>query len=336
VVPQKYRNEYKGLMPILMIVADLILSALLAVTGYAQEPNRPISVTGSTTAPAKTSPSPEKVVLKVDNEQVTQADIDSWVSALGGQTGQAGAPQSRRRLGEQYAMMLLLSRLAVSDHLDSSPDVRRQIAVQRLQLLADAEYTNFRRQNQPKPEEVSQYYSMHQAEFEEAQFRNIFIRKRPEGAKDDGLGLPPPEARARAEAIRKALAAGTDPEKVAKDFNDSKNVFIDPKSRTARRGQLAAKLDKAAFELNESDFSEFEETPQSISFIQVVKRRQWPLNEVSAQIERKLQQQKVETALADLRKKAAVWMDEQYFPALPAAVPARDAQKPAASGPYRP
>ncbi len=326
-----------------LAVIDLFLAGLLAATAYAQEPTRPSPPTSSGSsapAPAKTaSSSPEKVVLKVGNEQVTQAQFDSLTRGQNPESERPMPTQGRRRLGEQYATMLLLSQQAVTDHLDSSPDVRRQMALQRLQVLANAEYANLSRQAKPKPEEISQYYSTHQTEFEEAQVRKVFIRKKPEGAKEGSPGLSPQEAKARADAIRKALAAGTDPKKVIEDFKNSKDVFIDSEPRTVRHGQLPAELDKAAFELKEGELSESQETPQAINFIQVVKRRHRELQDVTPQIERKLQQENVQTALADLKKKAAIWMDEEYFAPPPAPAPASTAlpgHHPASAGPSAP
>ncbi len=312
----------------LKAVIDLFLAGLLAATLYAQAPARPSPPTsseGSVPAPAKTtSSSPEKVVLKVGNEQVTQAEFDSLIGGQNPANERAVATQGRKRLGEQYATMLLLSQQAVSEHLDSSPDVRRQMTLQRLQVLANAEYANLSRQAKPKPEEISQYYAAHPAEFEEAQIRKVFIRKSPEGAKEGTPGLSPQEAKTRADALRKALAAGTDPKKVTEDFKN-KDVLIDAEPRTVRRAQLPAELDKAAFELKEGAVSDLQETPQAINFIQVVKRRRRELQEVTPQIERKLQQQNVQTALADLKKKAAVWMDDEYFATPPAPLPASTA-----------
>jgi hypothetical protein len=71
---------------------------------------------------------------------VSQADIDFVVSGLSAEIRQAVARQGKRPIGEQYALMLVLSGQAISHRLDSSPDIRRQIDLQRLQLLAQAEY----------------------------------------------------------------------------------------------------------------------------------------------------------------------------------------------------
>src|SRR5215471_16025670 len=121
------------------VVVELLLVALLAVQLYAQDPARP-SPPASAGGPASTPPSgaastPDKVVLKVGSEQVTEAEFDSLVSG-NPQMKEAVSAQGRRHFGDQYVTLLVLSQLALSNHLDSTPEVRRQLALQRMQSLA--------------------------------------------------------------------------------------------------------------------------------------------------------------------------------------------------------
>lgn len=313
------------------VLLTVFVTAILAARTYAQAPPGPVTSPGASAAPGKGAPPPDKVVLKVGNEQVTQAEFEALIGTLNPQMQQSVATQGHRSIGEQYALLFVLSQQALSEHLEVSPEVQRRLALQRLQLLANTEYASLTRRAQPKPEEISQYYSTHAAEFEEVQARKVFIRKKPEGAKEGTPGLDPPEAKARAEAIRKALASGTDAKKVGEEFKGSRDVVIDAEPRAVRRGQWPAATEKAAFTLKDGELSEPEDTPQSISFIQVVKHRSRELKEVTQQIERKLQQQKMEAALDELKKKAAIWMDEEYFkPPQPAAAgaPPATAQPP--------
>jgi parvulin-like peptidyl-prolyl isomerase len=209
--------------------------------------------------------------------------------------------------------MVLLSQQAVNDHLDSAPAFIQQIAIQRRQMLAQAEYTHLASVTTVSPEEVSQYYLAHQAEFDSADVREVVVRKKLEGAKEGTPGLAAPEARARAESIRKALTAGTDIKKVAQDFQAPNDVMIDLEPRHIRRGQLLASMDKAAFELKDGELSQPLEIPQAFVLIQAVGYHHSELKEASPGIEKTLRQQKLDTAVAELKKKATVWMDEEYF-----------------------
>jgi hypothetical protein len=130
------------------------------------------------------------------------------------------ATQGRRPVGEEYVKMLLLSQRALDEHLDSSPALRSRLELQRAQTLAEAEYEKMSSEVKVSQEEAGQYFTAHRSEFDAVQVREFLIRKRPKGAEDAKLGLTVEDAKAKAEAIRKALMSGTDVEKVAGDFAD--------------------------------------------------------------------------------------------------------------------
>jgi len=229
------------------------------------------------------------------------------ISALEAQQGPADL--SRRAIGDNYASLLMLSQQAVSHHLDSSPEVVRQLAIDRTQILSNAEFASLKQQAKPTPEEISRYYSAHQADFDLVQIRRVFIWKRAEDSKDD-RGLSAQDAKALADAIRQAFASGSDPRKLTHDTND---VVLDIDPLTFQRGELPPKMEEAAFALKEGEWSVFEDTPGILVLLQSVKRSRKELKEVSAQIEKKLQAQELQEELDSLKKNVGIWMDEQYF-----------------------
>jgi len=270
--------------------------------------------------------------MKVGHAQVTQSDIENLVTKLGSQAKVIIARQGRRPLGEEYVKMLLLSQRALDEHLDSSPAIRSQLELQRAQTLAEAQYQDMSRKIQVTQDEVSQYFTAHRSEFETVKVREFAIRKRPEGSNDPKKGLPVGEARANANSIRKALLAGTDIEKVAATFASFPNItLVDRKVRTLRRDEMTPALEKATFALKEGGVTEPVETPETIYVVKVFGHENPELKEVAEDIEGKLRQQKLDDEIDDMRKKAGVWMDEQYFsgPSLPA--PKSAAQPPASA-----
>lgn len=72
-------------------------------------------------------------------------------------------------------------------------------------------------------------------------------------------------------------------------------------------------MEEAAFALKEGEWSVFEDNPGLLVLLQGVKRGRRDLKEVSSQIEKKLQAQKLQAALENLKKNAGIWMDEKYF-----------------------
>lgn len=285
------------------LVLTLLLGSLLVVVSHAQEPSNSTSV-----APAKavTSPS-EKVVIKVGNLQLTQADFESVLSTLEEQQGPADL--SRRTIGENYASLLLLAQQAIANHLDSSPDVLRQLAIDRNQILSNAEFARLKSQAKPTAEEIRSYYSTHGSDYDVVDLRRLFVWQNSGNAKD-GKGMSPQDAQNLITAVRQAFASGGDADELVKG---KKDVLLDPQPSPFQRGELPPKLNEAAFALESGQWGVVEQTPDALVLIYVVKRHRLELQAVSAIIEKKLQNQKLRSQMEDLKKSTGFWLDEQYF-----------------------
>jgi hypothetical protein len=337
----KLKSVWQTCLVTIMLAGFAVCPAVGQQTGVAAKPaQKPASPSqtvppttggtpsGATPAAQPVEPPPDKVVLKVGAAQVTRGDVDFLISNLNPQGRQALAMRGRRPLADEYVKLLVLSQAAESDHLESVPTVRERIELQRQQTLANAEYEKLIKDLQPSPEEVTQYFTAHQPDFEKVQARQIMVRKRPEGAKPGTLGLTADEARAKAEAIRKAVVDGTDMKKVTEQFNVPSVVTIDAEPRAVRHRELLPALDAAAFSLKDGEVSQPIDMPQAVVLVQVTGHVHSEQKEVAAEIENTLKQQKLEAKLEDLKKKSAVWMDEQYFTTGPATPPAPGAAPP--------
>jgi parvulin-like peptidyl-prolyl isomerase len=312
------------------LLIALLVSGLLTSTVFAQAPKP--AAAGATPAQEKpadtkaaTPDSPEKVVLKVGSQQFTKADIDFLVENLAPQAQQALATQGRKPLGDQYATIVMLAQQARTLHLDQSPAFKRQLALQEQQLEAKAAYEEINKQVQVTPADVQQYYTAHTSEYDQIMLRQIVVRKRatdtPAAAgkppASTGPGLPPEEAKTRAEAIRKELAAGTDVKKVIENFKSPGDIIIDAEPHTVRRGSMRPEMEELAFALKPGEVSKTFDVPQAVVLFQVTEHGRVELKDVTPEIERSLRQQKVEAAMAEVKKKTTLWMDDQYFAPAP-------------------
>jgi hypothetical protein len=306
------------------IAPYLILAGLLTITGYAQETPAPNSGSSTSASAKPASPASDRVVLKVGNMQVTEDEFESRVKDIepqgGGDEEKELPAKDRRKLGDDYASVLMLSQQAVANHLDSSPEVSRQLAVARMQVLSDAEFASLMNQAKPSFEEVSQYYSAHAADYDEVQIRRLFIWKQRGNVKTAPV-LSSAAAKARADQIRQANAAGTNVAQLSGDLRKSGDGMLDPKPLSFPRGELPPAMEKAVFLLKEGEWGEVEDTPARLLLIQLVKRDRRQLGQVSSEIEKELQGQKMDALLDDLKKKAGIWLDEQYFGTAVAPVP---------------
>jgi parvulin-like peptidyl-prolyl isomerase len=290
----------------------LLMSAMVVSTAYGQD--QPVATAPA--APPATESQPgaaSRVVLRVGGQEVTQADMDFLISTLNPQEQAALKAQGLAPVGNEYALLMVLSQRAVADHLDKEASIRQRVALERMKLLAQAEYQNLAKHIQISPADVSQYFAAHKDEFDEAEIREILIRKKPAGAAANAAGFSSADAHAKLSTIAKALAAGTDIQQVAKQYDVPNVVMVDTQTQTVRKGQLLPALDKAAFTLQNGQVSDPIETPQAVVAIQVVGHKPPDLTAASQEIENILRQQQLQGELANLKKSANIWMDQSYF-----------------------
>lgn len=307
-----------------MIGKQLVLQALVAGTligvAFAQAP--------TSTSAGATSPT-ERVVIKVGETQVTQAEFEARIGDFEKQ-GEGVSEKKRQDLGDDYASVLMLSQQAVASHLDSSPEVKRELEVARVQVLSDAEFASLLRQADPTPEEISKYYSDHLSDYDQVHIRRLFIWKR-RGNSKDGAVLTAQAARARADQIRQAYASGADVKKLSEDLRKSGDGMLDPEPLTFSRGGLSPDMEKVAFALKEGEWSEVQDTPAAVLLMYLVKRDRRQLGQVSSSIEKELQGQRMQATLDEMKKKAGIWMDKEYFGN--ASAPASAAKTPTSARP---
>lgn len=252
--------------------------------------------------------------MKVGKTQVTESEFESNIGDIEpkGDPDKGAAEKDRRRLGSDYASVLMLSHQAVANRLDATPEVRRQLAVARLQILSDAEFAELMSQTKAAPEEISRYYDAHPSEFDRVRIRRLFIWKVGAGSKNTH-GLPPDEARARASAVLQESASGGDAVKMAEMFKDSNQGLLDAEPLVFIRGQLPAGLDKVAFTMKVGQWAEAEDTPDHIILVYLFARDREPLSDVTAQIGKLVQGEKMQVKLDEMKKQVGIWMDEKYF-----------------------
>jgi len=264
----------------------------------------------------------QRVVLKVGNLQITQEQFETYIGDLEVQQGPADL--TRKKLGDNYASLLALSQQAMTNHLDSSPEVIRQLAIDRTQILSNAEYARLRAEAKPTPAQISEYYNAHLDDYDVVQLRRVFIYKKSQGHR----GVNPDEVAALATAIRQAYATGSDPKKLVKDPD---TVIFDAQPLTFQRGEMPAAMDKVAFGMQkEGEWTELANESDTLVLVQLVSRGRRSLSEVTPQIEKKLQAQTLRQELDSLKKNTGIWMDEEYF-ASHAPIPNPNAE-PEASG----
>ena len=292
------------------LITCLLFLGLLS-TSYAQEAPSAETSPSTTTTSSTSKSAKDRVVLKIGNAEITQQEFEANIGAFENEKEKLGG-KALRNMGDDYASVIMLSQQALANKLDASPEVRRQLETTRLQVLSDAEFAQLMKQAEPSTEEISNYYNTHTTDYDEVQVRRLFIWKSDEGHKN-AKHLTSQEVRARAEQIRGTLGAGGDIKKVAKELKDSNSGMLDETPLMFPRGELSSEMEKTAFAMKPGEWAEVQNTESSLMLIQLLQHRQRQLGEVSYLIQDRLQSQKMQAQLDELRKKAGVWLDEDYF-----------------------
>jgi parvulin-like peptidyl-prolyl isomerase len=296
-----------------LICCTALLGVSLSVIGQAQaQPGSDSGKPAANAAAASTtsaSPAKDKVILKVGNLQITQQAFEQYIADLEAQQGPADL--SRKKLADNYSSLLMLSQQAVAKHLDTSPDVVRQLAIDRVQILSNAEFARLKQQATPSAKEIKAYYDAHLDDYDLVKIRRVFIFG---SARPGEAGPTREQAKTISDAVKNAIAAHKDVIATINGIPHGRtDVVADPDPLTFQRGELPPTMDKAAFDLKEGQWTQLSDNPDEFVFIQLVNRSRKPLDEVSSQIEKKVQADQLHDELDALKSKAGIWMDEEYF-----------------------
>lgn len=324
----KSRSAYARAKYLAIILGVSLLA--LSAAGQQSATSRDLKENKSSSLPATNAAknaavaeSPAKVILKVGDKLVTESEIEAMVSTRASGSGAKLNAEGRRHLAETYVRMLLLSELAESEHLDASPAIRLRLETERIRTLAQAEFDKIRNQTQVSPDEIAKYYTDHASEFDVAQVREFLVRKRRAGDEDpEASGLSAEAAKTTAESIRQALASGDSPDKIAEDFPAPNVLLIDRKPRSLHRKDMTAALEKSTFDAKEGQVPEAVDTPEAVLVVALLKRVHVEQKDAAAEIENTLRQRKLEAQIDDMKKKATIWMDDDYFKNAQAPAPA--------------
>jgi len=280
--------------------------ALIGVACAQQSPSPNPSSVNTSNATKQATIADDTVVMKVGNVSLTKAQFDEMFAIY--EAGLAPTEAERKKFAEQYASALMLSQQALEHHLDSTPEVIRQLALDRTQILSNAEYQRLDEQAKPTEEEVAQYYNSHLPDYDFVTLHRIFVWKKKPGGNVNGFSDQ--EAVAKAKEIRQALIAGGD----AKKLTAGSNEMLDTDAITLPRDKVPVYLENVAFESKVGEWAPIVDTPDGVIVVRVEKRWRQSLKEATPHIEKKLHDRKLNAVLDGLKKSTGIWMNEAYIP----------------------
>lgn len=279
-------------------------------------------------APPATPPAdPDKVILTVGNEKVTEAEFEGIINALPEQYRAAARGPQKRAFAEQIVEVKLLSQEAEKQKLDEEPKLKEALAFQRQNTLASAMFQELQQKVKVDDAAVEKYYEQHKADYEVVKAKHILIRVKgaPMQARAGKPELTDEEALAKAQEIRKRLLAGEDFATIAKAESDDQGSGAQGgELGEFKKGMMVPPFEKAAFEAKVNEVTEPVKSPFGYHLILVESHTTKTLAEVRPDIEKKLRPELARAEIVSMRKDASVQMDDSFFgpaPVVPGAPP---------------
>ncbi|HUQ95910.1 MAG TPA: peptidylprolyl isomerase [Bryobacteraceae bacterium] len=279
--------------------------------------SQPKPTAASATPATPSAPeSPDAVVLKVGTETFTRAEMDRLIDSLPERARTEVRTSGKRKLAEQLADLKVASQEARRRKLDQKPAVKQQMAIQADNLLANALFAEVISAAKPGEPELKDYYEKHKSEYQRVKARHILVRfqgsrvpVRP-NAKD----VTETEALAKAQELHKRLVAGEDFAALAKAESDDTgsganggDLGIFP------RGQMVPQFDEVVFAAPVGKVNDPVKTQFGYHLIQVQEQLNKSFEEVRPEIEQKIKPELAKKQMEELRKTAAITIDDAYF-----------------------
>jgi peptidyl-prolyl cis-trans isomerase C len=275
---------------------------------------------------AQTPPAdPNKVVLQINDEKLTEADYADLVKSLPPQYQQYANGPGKRAFAEQIIQLKLLSADAEKKKLDQDPKVKAQIQFSRENALAALMFQNIQDNVKIDDAAIAKYYDAHKNDYDVVTAKHILVRVKgaPMAATPGRPELSDDEALAKAKAVRARVAGGEDFSAVAKlESDDTGSAAKGGDLGEFKRGMMVPPFEQAAFAAKVGEITEPVKSPFGYHIIKVESHTTKPMADVKAEIATKLKPELAREVVDGLRKNAKITIDDSYFgPATAAPTP---------------
>lgn len=300
-------------------ISTMIALTLIATIGVAQD--KPAA------APQATQAQGDPIVIAAGDIAIRQSEFESALETLPAEYQQYAAGPGKRQFAEDYLRMKMLAKEGAKAGLDKDPDVIRQLALMRENLIAQAQLEKIEAGIKISDEDLKKQYDAQKGQYEQVKARHILVAFKGSPAAQEGKPeLTEEQAKAKAEDLRKQIVAGANFDELAKKESDD----VGSGSRGGDlgefgRGQMVPEFEKAAFEAKTGEVTQVVRTQFGYHIIKVDAHGSTPFDEVKPTLEQSERRTRVQAALDQMKQNAKATFNDTYFgttPPAPAATPA--------------
>lgn len=302
----------------------LTFLALCAIGAVAQD--KPAAAQPATADP---------IVVAAGDVTIRQSEFEGAIKTLPAEYQQFAQGPGRKQFAEDYLRMKMLAAQGYKDNLQNDPEVTRQLALMRENLVANAELQKMEKAIALTDADLQKLYETNKNDYEQVKARHILIAFKGSPAAQPGKKeLTEDEAKAKAEEIKKKLQAGGKFEDLAKSESDDKGSGArGGELGTFGHGQMVEEFEKAAFAAKPGDIVGPVRTQYGFHVIKVDAHESKPFAEVKETLEKSERQRRLKEQLDAMKKTANPTFNEAYFapPPAPQSAPAVKMEAPPAS-----
>lgn len=301
----------------------LMILALAAPAVFAQTK----TTTAAPAAPAAAAPAADPIVMSANGITIHQSEFEAALKTLPAEYQSYAQGPGKKQFADDYLRMRVLAAEGIKAGLDNDPEVMKQLALMRQNLVASAQLKKIDAGITVSDADVQKAYNDNKKDYEQVKARHILIAPKGSPAAQAGKKeLTEEEAKAKAEDLRKQLVAGANFDELAKKESDD----VGSGARggdlgSFGHGQMVPEFEAAAFAAKAGEITPVVKTQFGYHVIKVESHDSTPLEQVRPTIEKNLKQAKLHAALDAMKESAHPVYDEKYFappPAPPAETPA--------------
>lgn len=241
--------------------------------------------------------------------QITRAEFERLLKAV---APAGAAPQQRRQIATRYAQLLMAANEGVKLHVEKDPEFSDQLAVARLQVLAQGAERKLQAQaTNVSDSELKSYYDQNPSAFEELSLTRLFVPHNPSEKTDAST-----DPKAIADNARQQLMIGGDPEKIEKSiYEQLKNTTPPPPTKFGkrRRGMLPPAEEQKLFSMKEEEISDAIQEPSGYVVYRVDAKHELPFEDAREEIKQRVTRQRISDEREQITSSNKPVLNDAYF-----------------------
>jgi hypothetical protein len=240
---------------------------------------------------------------------VTRSEFDALVQAIDPKMSADG----RQSLAAEYSRLLIMAAEARRRGFDRSPEIETLLKFSALQVLATKLVREIGAHPQPvSANEVEQYFHEHQRDYQEVVLSRILVSTNTKDAEQNGM-----PAAQRAAAVRARAVNGEDFAALQREVAGASETAAPKVKMGPLPCQSLPESHRQVCDLKPGEVSTVLADASGYVIYRLESGRIWGLDEVHDQIRAKLERERVQQEIHDVRTPVSLELDQGYFGTLP-------------------